>query len=123
MERDQATKVAERLVSKLQLGRNEVRQMQKMPVEKIMAAYFDVVKDMAGADQMTEGFSPTVNGTAVPQHPFYPAASGSLAECAAHDRPHAHRDDAAIAADAFSLDESGMRTRVQGSCRATAPTA
>ena len=42
VERDQATRVAERLISKLQLGRNEVRELQKMPVEKIMAAYFDV---------------------------------------------------------------------------------
>jgi para-nitrobenzyl esterase len=113
VERDQATRVAERLVSRLQLGRNEVREMQKMPLEKIMAAYFDVVKDMGDADQMTEGFSPTVNGTTVPQHPFYPVASevspnvplmigSTRTEMTLQSPP-----------DTFSLDEEGMRGRVR----------
>jgi para-nitrobenzyl esterase len=114
VEREQATRVAERLVSKLQLGRNEVRQMQKIPLDKIMAAYFDVVKDMAGADQMTEGFSPTVNGSAVPQHPFYPAASQVSPDVPlmlGHTRTEMTLQSPA---DTFNLDEAGMRTRVKG---------
>jgi para-nitrobenzyl esterase len=114
VEREQATRVAERLVSKLQLGRNEVRQMQKIPLDKIMAAYFDVVKDMAGADQMTEGFSPTVNGSAVPQHPFYPVASKVSPDVPlmlGHTRTEM---TLAATADTFTLDEAGMRTRVKG---------
>jgi para-nitrobenzyl esterase len=113
VERDQASRVAERLISKLQLGRNEVREMQKMPVEKIMAAYFDVVKDMGNADQMTEGFSPTVNGTSVPQHPFYPVASevsAGVPLMLGHTRTEMTLQSPA---DAFSLDEDGMRGRVR----------
>ena len=121
VDRDQATRVAERLVSKLQLGSNEVREMQKMPVEKIMAAYFAVVKDMGGADQMTEGFSPPSTAQRIPQHPFYPVASDVSAERAAHARSHPDRDDARNRrADAFSLDEEGMRDARQRLDRATA---
>src|SRR5580698_6655990 len=114
VDRDQATRVAERLISKLQLGRNEVRELQKMPVEKIMAAYFAVLKDMADADQMTEGFSPTVNGTAVPQHPFYPVASDVSANVPlmlGHTRTEMTLQSPA---DSFSLDEDGMRGRIRG---------
>jgi para-nitrobenzyl esterase len=113
VDRDQATRVAERLVSKLQLGRNEVREMQKMPLAKIMAAYFDVVKDMGDADQMTEGFSPTVNGTTVPEHPFYPVASGispNVPLMLGHTRTEMTLQSPA---DTFTLDEDGMRARVR----------
>jgi para-nitrobenzyl esterase len=113
VDREQATRVAERLISKLQLGRNEVRELQKMPVDKIMAAYFDVVKDMGDADQMTEGFSPTVNGTVVPQHPFYPVASEVSANVPlmiGHTRTEMTLQSPA---EAFALDEDGMRERVK----------
>jgi para-nitrobenzyl esterase len=114
VDRDQAARVAERLVSKLQLGRNEVREMQKIPLQKIMAAYFDVVKDMGNADQMTEGFSPTVNGAAVPQHPFYPAASQISADVPlmlGHTRTEMTLQSPA---DTFALDDAAMHARVRG---------
>ena len=114
VDRDQATRVAERLISKLQLGRNEVREMQKMPVAKIMAAYFGVVKDMGTADPMTEGFSPTVNGATVPQHPFYPVASDvspNVPLMIGHTRTEMTLQSPP---DAFSLDEEAMRKRVRG---------
>lgn len=112
VEREQANRVAERLISKLQLGRNEVRELQKLPVDKIMAAYFAVVKDMGDADQMTEGFSPTVNGSAVPQHPFYPVASTVSANVPlmlGHTRTELTLQSPA---DTFALDEAGMRGRI-----------
>src|SRR5579863_9218911 len=113
VDRDQATRVAERLISKLQLGRNEVREMQKMPVEKIMTAYFDVVKDMGNADQMTEGFSPTVNGAAVPQHPFYPVASDVSPNVPLMLGSTRTEMTLQSPAAAFSLDEEGMRGRIR----------
>ena len=39
-----------------------------------MSAYFSVVRRM-NVDQMTQGFSPLVDGRIVPQHPFHPRAS------------------------------------------------
>jgi para-nitrobenzyl esterase len=113
VEREQAIRVAAMLLAKLNVSKAQVRDLQKMPVERIMSAYFAVVKDMAGQDQMTEGFSPTVDGNAVPKHPFHPAASPISA-----DVPlmlGSTRTEMTLQSDeaAFSLDEAGMRARVQ----------
>ena len=48
-----------------------------------MSAYFAVVRSM-NVDQMTEGFSPAVDGRFVPAHPFHPTASAVSAEVPAH---------------------------------------
>jgi para-nitrobenzyl esterase len=114
VEKEQAARVADRLISKLQLGRNEARELQKLPVERIMAAYFDVLKDMGPADQMTEGFSPTVNGADVPKHPFYPVASDVSANVPLMIGSTRTEMTLQSPADAFSLDEDGMRSRVRG---------
>jgi para-nitrobenzyl esterase len=107
-----ATGVAAMLLAKLNLTTAQVRELQKIPVDRIMGAYFAVVKDMAGQDQMTQGFSPTVDGKAVPQHPFHPAASPISA-----DVPlmlGSTRTELTLQSDeaAFSLDEAGMRRRL-----------
>jgi para-nitrobenzyl esterase len=113
VERDQAARVADRLLAKLDINKKQVRDLQKLPVERVMAAYFAVVKDMAGADQMTEGFSPTVDGAMVPQHPFHPAASAVSADvpvlCGSTRTEMTLSSDSA----AFSLDEEGMHRRVR----------
>jgi para-nitrobenzyl esterase len=109
----QATNVAAMLLAKLNLTTGQVRELQKVPVERIMAAYFSVVKDMGNRDQMTEGFSPTVDGKAIPHHPFHPAASPISA-----DVPlmlGSTRTEMTLQSDeaAFALDEAGMRARVK----------
>lgn len=114
VEREQAIRVAEMLMAKLSVPKSQVRDLQKIPVDRIMSAYFAVVKDMAGQDQMTQGFSPTVDGNAVPAHPFHPAASAISA-----DVPlmlGSTRTEMTLQSDesAFSLDEAGMRSRVKG---------
>jgi para-nitrobenzyl esterase len=113
VEREQAARVAERLMAKLDVSKKQIRDLQKLPVERIMAAYFAVVKDMAGADQMTAGFSPTVDGKIVPEHPFHPAASPVSADvpvlCGSTRTEMTLSSDAA----AFSLDEDSMRGRVR----------
>jgi para-nitrobenzyl esterase len=114
VERDQATRVAEKLLKQLGVDKTQVRELQKLPVERVMAAYFQVVRDMR-VDQMTAGFSPTVDGKVVPHHPFHPAASAISADiplmagCARTEMTMMHQNDAA----AFSLDEAGMRARVK----------
>jgi len=109
----QATGVSGMLLAKLNVGRGQVRDLQKMPVERIMSAYFAVLKDMGGQDQMTQGFSPTVDGKAVPKHPFHPAASPISA-----DVPlmlGSTRTEMTLLSDtaSFSLDEAGMRARIK----------
>ena len=113
VERDQAIRAAGLLLAKLNIGKAQARDLQKLPVDRIMVAYFSVLKDMAGQDQMTQGFSPTVDGTAVPNHPFHPAASPVSA-----DVPlmlGSTRTEVTLQSDAaaFSLDEAGMRARVK----------
>jgi para-nitrobenzyl esterase len=113
VERDQAIRVAGLLLAKLNVDKAQVRELQKMPVDRIMSAYFAVVKDMGGQDQMTQGFSPTVDGNAVPKHPFHPAASPISA-----DVPlmlGSTRTEMTLLSDpaTFSLDEAGMRSRIK----------
>lgn len=115
VERDQAIRVSGMLLAKLNVSKSQVRELQKMPVDRIMGAYFAVVKEMGDADQMTQGFSPTVDGSAVPHHPFHPAASPISADVPlmlGHTRTEMtifNESDPS----AFSLDEAGMRSRLK----------
>ena len=112
VEREQAIRVASMLLAKLNVGKAQVRELQTMPVDRIMSAYFAVVKDMGPQDQMTQGFSPTVDGSTVPQHPFHPAASPISAGVPL--MLGSTRTEMTLSSDAaaFSLDEAGMRARV-----------
>ncbi|MEP7309786.1 MAG: carboxylesterase/lipase family protein [Acidobacteriota bacterium] len=112
VERDAAAKVADRLLARLSLNNTQLRELQNLPVQKIMSAYFAVVKDMAGADQMTAGFSPTMDGKAVSQHPYFPTASAVSANVPV--MIGTTRTEMTLSSDeaAFSLDENGMRKRV-----------
>jgi para-nitrobenzyl esterase len=75
VDRDAAVRDSEQLLAKLGIDRKNVRALQQLPVEKIMAAYFAVVKDNPDVDPSLGGFSPTMDGKILPQHPFYPNAS------------------------------------------------
>ena len=63
----------------LGIAKDKVRDLQTVPLDKLMAAYFQVVRRM-NVDQMTEGFSPLVDGAHIPQHPFHPVASSVSAD-------------------------------------------
>jgi para-nitrobenzyl esterase len=112
VERDQAARVARELIA--QLGVREasaIRELQALPVDRIMAAYFATVRSM-DVDQMTMGFSPTVDGSAVPHHPFHPTASD-----VSPDVPlmiGSTRTELTSSADeaAFALTDDGMRARI-----------
>jgi para-nitrobenzyl esterase len=112
VERDQAAHVARELVMQLGLPQaSAIRELQSLPVDRIMAAYFATVRSMS-VDQMTMGFSPTVDGKAVPQHPFHPRASDVSSDVplmlgSTRTELTSSADDAA-----FSLTEDAMRARV-----------
>ncbi|MBV9507421.1 MAG: carboxylesterase/lipase family protein [Acidobacteriia bacterium] len=114
--REIAIKNADRLLAKLNIPKSGVHDIQKLPVDKIMAAYFAVVRESPGVDQSIEGFAPTVDGRILPQHPFDPAASPVSAGvpvmigCTRTEMTLFSLNDAA----AFSLDDDGLRTRVKG---------
>jgi para-nitrobenzyl esterase len=60
VESAQGTRVARELMTTLGLTRGQARELQKIPLDKLMGAYFEVVRKM-NVDQMTQGFSPLVD--------------------------------------------------------------
>ena len=112
VEREQGARVARELLQELGLEPRQWRELQSVPLATLMSAYFATVRRM-NVDQMTMGFSPTVDGTAVAQHPFHPQAAAVSADVPLMHRLHAHRADVERrCAPTFSLDEAGMRARV-----------
>jgi para-nitrobenzyl esterase len=111
--REVAIRNAEQLLDKLGIGRSDVHEVQKIPLDRIMAAYFAVVREARGVDQSIGGFAPTVDGKILPQHPFHPAASPVSAEvpvmigCTRTEMTLFSLNDPA----AFNLDENGLQMR------------
>ena len=95
-DRDQATRVAGML-----LAQAECQQGRKCAICKKcrwIASWRRISrwsKTWPAQDQMTEGFSPTVDGKAIPQHPFHPAASPISADVPLDAGLNAHGNDAA----------------------------
>jgi len=112
VERDQGAIVARELMTKLGLKPSQVRELQALPLDGVMRAYFETMRSM-NVDQMTMGFSPTVDGAAVPHHPFHPTASDVSATVPL--MLGSTRTELTLQSDAaaFSLDEARMRARVQ----------
>jgi para-nitrobenzyl esterase len=111
VEPEQAARVTRELLTTLAIEPGRWRELQTVPLDTLMSAYFSTVRRM-NVDQMTRGFAPTVDGTAIAEHPFHPRASALSA-----DVPlivGATRTELTSSADAaaFALDEAGMRARV-----------
>ena len=75
IDKELATKNAEALLDKLSISKENVHDIQKVPLEDIMAAYFAIGRDLGKIEPHNPGFIPSVDGHILPQHPFYPAAS------------------------------------------------
>jgi len=123
VDRDVAIRNSERLLAKLGIEKTNVHELQKLPVGQIMAAYFAVMKDSAGVDQSLAGFSPTVDGHTLPQHPFHPKASPVSADvpvmigCTRTEMTLFSLNDP----PAFSQNEEQMRGRVKDLMGGQAP--
>ena len=113
--RDVAIRNAEQLLAKLGIPKTEVHDLQKLPLDRIMTAYFAVVREARGVDQAVNGFAPTVDGHILPQQPFAPTASPVSADvpvmigCTRTEMTLFSLNDQA----AFRLDEEGLRARVR----------
>jgi para-nitrobenzyl esterase len=112
VEREQASNVARELVAALGLTKPTVRDVQQVPLDRMMSAYFSVVRKM-NVDQMTQGFSPVVDGKIIPAHPFHPTASAVSADVPV--MLGSTRTELTSSADreAFSLSEDAMRGRIR----------
>lgn len=111
VEREQAVRVADALIAKLGLARSQVRDLQALPLERIMAAYFAVVREL-NVDQMTMGFSPTVDGHYLPRHPFHPDAADVSASVPLMIGSTRTELTSSADADAFKLSDDGLRNRI-----------
>ena len=77
LEPEAATKLADGLLVELGLDKSQVHELQKLPLQDIMAAYF--ARSPAVGSGM-RGFAPVVDGDSLPRHPFSPDAPSVSAD-------------------------------------------
>jgi para-nitrobenzyl esterase len=82
MEREQATKFAELLLTELGLKRTQLRELQKLPHKRLLVAYYAVLDKIPPGPRGggPQGFTPVVDGKSLPRHPFHPDASPVAAD-------------------------------------------
>jgi para-nitrobenzyl esterase len=112
LERDAAARVTRELVAELGLSKPTIAQLQAVPIDRLMGAYFATVAKL-NTQRLGQGFRPAVDGTAITQHPFHPTASR-----VSPDVPviFSHTSgEATFRADErlFTLDEAGMRDELR----------
>jgi para-nitrobenzyl esterase len=112
VEPNQGTKVARELMSALGLSKTQVRELQRIPLDRIMSTYFEVVRKM-NVDQMTQGFSPLADGTIVSQHPFHPNAAAVSRDVPLMVGSTRTELTSSAQPEDFSLTDSALRARVR----------
>ena len=123
VDRDVAVRNAEQLLTKLGVDKKNVRALQDLPLEKIMTAYFAVVRGSPDVDPSLGGFSPSVDAKILPQHPFSPKASPISADVPVMigftrtEMTLLSLDDPST----FSLSDAEMQARVEKLLGAAAP--
>jgi para-nitrobenzyl esterase len=94
--REQATKAAEQLLAKLEIPKTRIADIQKVSWQQLLEAQTGIA-----------GFSPAMDGTILPHHPFDPVAPPESA-----DVPmiiSTTLEDAALRLTNFNLDEAGLK--------------
>jgi para-nitrobenzyl esterase len=94
--REQATKAAEQLLAKLEIPKARIADVQKVSWQQLLEAQTGIA-----------GFSPVMDGTILPHHPFDPVAPPESA-----DVPviiSTTLEDAALRLTNFNLDEAGLK--------------
>jgi len=105
LSREAATASAQKLLSKLEIDKTRIPDLQKLPFEKILEAQIAVF-----GPGIPAGLSPVLDGTVLPQNPFDPTAPAISA-----DVPmiiSTTLDDGALFLSNFNLDEAGLRASV-----------
>jgi para-nitrobenzyl esterase len=113
-ERDQATKAAEYLLAGLKIPAKDLPKIQDLPTGQILAAYFAATAKLAGGPG-GGGFGPVLDPVVLPAHPFHPTAPA-----VSEDVPimvgwnKTEQTAFSLGQEAlWSLDEEGMRSRVE----------
>ncbi|MGQ8336934.1 carboxylesterase/lipase family protein [Sunxiuqinia sp. A32] len=75
VDKEVALRNAEMLLKKLNLKKRNIHKIQQLPLNQILMAHYEVNNDIGNSELDYYGFAPSVDGTIIPQHPFYPTAS------------------------------------------------
>jgi para-nitrobenzyl esterase len=113
---DYAIKVGDMFLAALNVKPDRIRDIQAIPLERIMAAQGEVNRKLGGfIPGMIQGFSPVVDGVSLPQHPFDPVAPEVSADVPVLIGFNRTELTLFAAGDPslFSLDEAGLHTRVK----------
>jgi para-nitrobenzyl esterase len=118
-----ATRAAEQLLTELSIKPAELSRIHDLSTTQILAAYFSALAKIRGGGLGGGPFSPVLTPDVLPAHPFAPAASPVGADVpviVGWNRTEATLfqigDDAA-----FTLDDKGLDTRLQGLFQDRAP--
>jgi para-nitrobenzyl esterase len=114
--RENANKTAERLLGKLNLQKDQVDELQKLPMERLLAAIDNRGQGAAGGGPFN--FAPVVDGRNLPRDPWDPTAPeisadvpviiGSVNTEGTFFMP----PDSPQFAPLYSLDEAGLKTQL-----------
>jgi len=111
---EDAIRYTDALLTELSLQRNQVRDLQNVPVERLLAANAAALKKVPGVEPGTTPNSPMVDGKALPRHPWDPDApvistnipllmGWARTEETLYDRPTPEK---------LALTEAGLKERV-----------
>ena len=102
------------LLRELGLERNQARELQNAPVEKLLAANMEVHKKIKLKEPGQVGNSPVVDGKVIPTHPWDPtgpALSANIPLIIGWNRTE-ETDSDRPTPEKMALDEAGLRERV-----------
>jgi para-nitrobenzyl esterase len=111
--KDDAVRTTELLLAELGLQKHQIRELQEVPMAKLLAADAAIASKAPRREPGQTANSPTVDGRAIPSHPWDPAAPALSAniplmigyartEETLYDRP---------TPETLALDDAGLRTR------------
>ncbi len=112
--REEAAKTARATLKALGVSEKNVDELQRLPMEKLLAVVGRIGGPPPRDGEIRLGFSPVVDGRILPAHPFDPATPISadiplLVGCTQYEATLFTLPDPAV----FTLDEAAMRVRVQ----------
>ncbi len=112
-----AARVADLLAAELGLKASQIRELQAVPQQKLLAAYFAIQPKIRAAGLGGGNFSPVLDGVAIPRHPFDPDApsvSDDVPLLIGSNRTEATFPPFMASTDAErAIDEAGLRQRLK----------
>ncbi len=114
LEPDHSAHATQELLAQLGLTKPTLADLQALPVDQIMRAYFATTAKLR-RDNFGRSFDPTVDGKVITQHPFSPTASRVSADVPVIFSHTSGEATFRAAERLFDLDEASMRSELESS--------